>query len=116
MACGIGLFGFGESYARRLARHPHGTRAARRPAERSTDRAEGPTIDPMFRPRRFAHAWAAAALIALLIVPVVALSAPGGRVSGHAAPDQVIGAVSSPDPSLAPTDVPPAPVGESVAA
>jgi len=70
----------------------------------------------MFRPRRLGHAWAAAALIALLFVPAVALSAPAGRVSGHAAPDQAISAVASTDPSLAPTGLAPTPAGESVAA
>jgi hypothetical protein len=57
----------------------------------------------MFRPRRFAHAWAVAALIVLLILPAVALSASTGEPRiGRALPATEAVAATTGPPAGAP--------------
>jgi hypothetical protein len=57
----------------------------------------------MFRPRRLARVWVVAALIALLILPAVALSAPAGRVPARQVARDLVAAPGS--DAVAATDV-----------
>jgi hypothetical protein len=67
----------------------------------------------MFRPRRLAHTWAAAALIALLVLPAVALSAPASRAPVADSPATAVAPSDAGDSAESLTEAAPATAAES---